>query len=219
MKKLNSIALLMAITFCGISCTDKDNATRILEEQGYTEIEITGYSPFSCSEDDIISTGFKAKSPSGKWVKGTVCSGLLKGSITMNNLKPYTRKSWEAGKDGYRNGQRILHEDIHVIPEKFRSHYPIIIALNSGEREEYTKNGAYLLNGGHKDHDLYEAPELKPVVVTYDAVFSDGLRSAVFTTLSDCKKICAHAIAYYKVTVDPNETDPEKMVKTEPVNE
>lgn len=72
--------LFIIMILCLFSCTDEDKATRILKEQGYTEIKITGYSPFACSEDDVYSTGFKAKSVSGNYVKGTVCTGLLKGS-------------------------------------------------------------------------------------------------------------------------------------------
>lgn len=61
-------------------CTKPDNAIRVLTSQGYTQIEITGWRPFMASEDDIFSTGFHAKSPSGADVTGAVTSGTLKGS-------------------------------------------------------------------------------------------------------------------------------------------
>lgn len=74
MKKI----ILPLIVIALASCTASDKSKRVLEQQGYTEIEITGYSPFSCSEDDVFSTGFKAKGPTGIDVEGTVCCGWIK---------------------------------------------------------------------------------------------------------------------------------------------
>lgn len=72
---------IIALFFCVItfSCTDGDNATRILKEQGYTNIVITGHGFWSCSKDDIFSTEFSAVSPTGITVKGVFCSGFTKG--------------------------------------------------------------------------------------------------------------------------------------------
>ena len=49
MKKI----LITALAFMMIGCTDADNATRVLENAGFTEVDITGYKFFSCSEDDF----------------------------------------------------------------------------------------------------------------------------------------------------------------------
>lgn len=77
MKKL----LLMIPALAALAaCTAPDKATQVLEAQGFTEVRTTGYSPFACGKDDTFRTGFKAKSPSGREVEGTVCSGFLKGS-------------------------------------------------------------------------------------------------------------------------------------------
>lgn len=62
------------------ACTAPETATRVLESNGYKNISITGYSWFSCGEDDTFSTGFEAVGPTGNSVKGTVCSGLFKGA-------------------------------------------------------------------------------------------------------------------------------------------
>jgi hypothetical protein len=71
------ITLLLILT----SCTDKDDAIRILSQQGYTEITITGYDYGACGKDDKFSTGFTALNLNNKVVRGTVCKGfLLKGS-------------------------------------------------------------------------------------------------------------------------------------------
>lgn len=64
------------------SCTsnnDFNKAKKILESQGLTNIESTGYKPFCCDEKDGWSTGFKATDKQGNPVKGCICSGLLKG--------------------------------------------------------------------------------------------------------------------------------------------
>lgn len=60
-----------------------EQAKRVLEDQGYTKVEITGEkSWFPCSQGDMFITKFRANSVTGKEVKGVVCSGLFKGSTT-----------------------------------------------------------------------------------------------------------------------------------------
>lgn len=75
MKRMILVLILVLLISSG--CTDVDRTRRVLEEQGYTDIEITGYRYFSCSEDDSCSTGFVAKSQAGKRVSGVVCSGYF----------------------------------------------------------------------------------------------------------------------------------------------
>lgn len=79
MKKI----LIAALAFMMVGCTDADNATRVLENAGFTDIQITGYKFFSCSEDDFQHTGFRAIGPAGKPVDGTVCSGILLKNSTI----------------------------------------------------------------------------------------------------------------------------------------
>lgn len=74
-------ALVLAVSLVG--CTDADNATKVLNANGFEQIQITGYSLFGCSEDDFQRTGFIAVGPTGKTVKGTVCSGLLFKNSTI----------------------------------------------------------------------------------------------------------------------------------------
>jgi hypothetical protein len=79
-KKIrNKLALLMII-LCLTSCTNAPKATEVLTNQGYKDVKITGWNYMSCSKDDFFSTGFSAMAPGGKYVTGTVCTGLLKGS-------------------------------------------------------------------------------------------------------------------------------------------
>jgi hypothetical protein len=80
MKTLKKIivasALLIALSCSG--CTDADGSRRVLEEQGYTNIRMTGYRWFSGGEHDVYATGFEATSPAGKRVTGTVTRGWMK---------------------------------------------------------------------------------------------------------------------------------------------
>lgn len=78
--KLSIISLLVISTFNG--CTDKENAERILSQDGYTDIQITGYTFFACSSDDFQRTGFIAKK-GNKLIEGSVCSGLLFKNSTI----------------------------------------------------------------------------------------------------------------------------------------
>ena len=79
MKKIIGAILLAAILFTG--CTSKEDAEKALKNQGFTNVNVTGYSFFACSKDDFYHTGFTAVNPQGNTVEGTVCSGLLfKGS-------------------------------------------------------------------------------------------------------------------------------------------
>ena len=77
MKKL--IGLFVALLMVS-ACTDDDRTLRVLREQGYTDIKVTGYAAFMCSDSDTFSTGFTAKTASGAPVRGAVCSGWLKGA-------------------------------------------------------------------------------------------------------------------------------------------
>lgn len=79
MKKV-FLMLLLVVTL--VSCTstnDFNKGKAILEQQGYTYVEDTGFSTFCCGQDDSFSTGFKAKDKEGNIVKGCFCSSVLKG--------------------------------------------------------------------------------------------------------------------------------------------
>jgi hypothetical protein len=72
MKKYLVLVLFVAL----LSCTNEQGAREVLEIDGFTNIEITGYKFFSCSKDDFYHTGFIAEK-NGRTVEGTVCEGLL----------------------------------------------------------------------------------------------------------------------------------------------
>lgn len=73
----------LLLLFALVGCTDATEARRILEAQGFSDIQITGYAPFDCSKDDTVQTGFRAKGPTGKPVAGTVCCGLVLRNCTV----------------------------------------------------------------------------------------------------------------------------------------
>lgn len=66
------------------ACSTSEPSRRTLSDAGYTEISITGWSPFSCG-DDFFSTGFKATNILGKRVGGVVCCGLVLKSCTIRH--------------------------------------------------------------------------------------------------------------------------------------
>jgi len=80
MKKLLIVTMLV-LAFAG--CTDTSLALRVLHDQGYTDVEITGYALFMCGEDDYYSTGFRATSPAGVRVEGAVCNALWTKGATI----------------------------------------------------------------------------------------------------------------------------------------
>ena len=73
---------LSIVVLLFVGCTDKENAERILRNDGYTDIVITGYDFLGCSKDDFQHTGFVAKKQNNS-VEGTVCSGLLFKNSTI----------------------------------------------------------------------------------------------------------------------------------------
>lgn len=66
--------LLMGALLVLSACSDPPTAMRALENLGFTEIEITGWRAFGCSDKDDYTTGFRAKGPTGRVVTGIVCS-------------------------------------------------------------------------------------------------------------------------------------------------
>lgn len=79
MKRLFLITAIAVLA----ACTDPTTATRVLLDQGYTNVQMTGYNFMACSRDDTYHSGFTAKSPAGHQVSGTVCAGVLFKNSTI----------------------------------------------------------------------------------------------------------------------------------------
>lgn len=72
MKKL----FLVLTVLLGVGCTSEDRSLEVLQNEGYTEIVLTGYDYWSCDEY-TFRTGFEAINPRGRHVQGTVCCSFL----------------------------------------------------------------------------------------------------------------------------------------------
>lgn len=71
---------ILSYIFIGpVACTQPQEAIRVLQSQGYTDVKITGWRPLAGDKGDYYSTGFVAKSPNGTVVSGAVTSGWFKG--------------------------------------------------------------------------------------------------------------------------------------------
>lgn len=66
-----------------VGWTDPATATRALQEDNLTPVQVGGFAWLSCSRDDWYSTKFTAKNERGDIVRGVVCSGLLWKSTTV----------------------------------------------------------------------------------------------------------------------------------------
>lgn len=78
MKKILVLIALLTLT----ACTDEATATRILQHEGYTNIQMTGYNFFACGKEDFYRTGFTAMK-NGYRIDGAVCSGLFFKNATI----------------------------------------------------------------------------------------------------------------------------------------
>jgi hypothetical protein len=59
-----------------VGVTNEPVATRVLTDEGISEIHFTGYDMWGCSDDDWYHTGFTGVH-NGRPVSGVVCSGLF----------------------------------------------------------------------------------------------------------------------------------------------
>lgn len=79
MKVFRLLIGMLLLTVLG--CTKEAETRSVLASQGYTDIQITGYAIFGCSDDDLFHTKFTAISEANKTsVSGVACSGVLKGT-------------------------------------------------------------------------------------------------------------------------------------------
>jgi len=80
MKKSLFVTAVFLAAIAVSGCTRPDATVSMLESQGYTEVDITGYNFFGCSKDDSFHTGWTATSVTGARVEGVACAGLFKGT-------------------------------------------------------------------------------------------------------------------------------------------
>lgn len=56
-------------------CVDHTSSAEALESSGYSDIRFDGYGWLRCDKNDLYSTKFTAKNPTGREVSGVVCCG------------------------------------------------------------------------------------------------------------------------------------------------
>jgi hypothetical protein len=74
MKKALLVLAMALMVLTG--CTNDSGMREVLEREGYTNIQPTGYRLFLCSQDDFYHTGFVAEK-NGRKVSGAVCEGMF----------------------------------------------------------------------------------------------------------------------------------------------
>ena len=79
-KRMWTGVLLLLLSGCLI---DAASTVRTLEDSGFSNVQITGYSWWVCGEHDTYHTGFVATNPAGRRVSGTVCCGWLTKGCTV----------------------------------------------------------------------------------------------------------------------------------------
>lgn len=79
MKKLR--CALLAVLALG--CTDESSTRHALANEGFTDVEITGFDLWACGDDDFSCTAFTATNPQGARVEGAVGCGLILKSCTV----------------------------------------------------------------------------------------------------------------------------------------
>jgi hypothetical protein len=77
------VCSLGLVYLCSGGCVDTEGTQRVLRQQGYTEVEITGWRPFAAGKEDFYATGFRAKAPNGEITTGTVTKGFLFKGATV----------------------------------------------------------------------------------------------------------------------------------------
>lgn len=70
------VALLAMPSACSL---DPVRAKKVLEHNGVSDVQVTGYRWFGCGHGDTFRTGWKGVSAQGKAVGGCVGCGWLKG--------------------------------------------------------------------------------------------------------------------------------------------
>lgn len=76
------VAMVVPSVLPGVG-VDAPGATRVLEQSGYTHVQITGYRWFAGGNEDFYHTGFSATAPNGSPVTGTVTRGFWFKSNTV----------------------------------------------------------------------------------------------------------------------------------------
>jgi hypothetical protein len=82
MKKVKTL-FIATLALAAIACVEPENASRVLEDAGYTNIVTGGYDGgLHCNSP--AATKFTATGPTGRPVSGVVCNHLPGYTISLN---------------------------------------------------------------------------------------------------------------------------------------
>jgi hypothetical protein len=87
MISISRLAVVAALSVALSGCTKPQaELSDDLQAYGFTNIEITGYDPLVCGNDDAYATKFEATNTQGQRVAGVVCAGMFFKGGTLRNL-------------------------------------------------------------------------------------------------------------------------------------
>ena len=81
-KLLTSILLASILSGCS-QFFDDNEAKRVAEDNGFSDVVITGRRLVGCGREDAYRVGFAATNSKGKHVTGVVCAGLFVKAYTV----------------------------------------------------------------------------------------------------------------------------------------
>lgn len=84
MRKFIFYALSLFVLSC-TSQSDFEKGKKILEQQGFIDVQKTGVSLLCCDKKEQFTTGFTCISKEGKVVSGCFCSSFGKGMTVRFN--------------------------------------------------------------------------------------------------------------------------------------
>ncbi|TGJ99820.1 hypothetical protein EHO57_13735 [Leptospira langatensis] len=75
-KVIAMVIVIVAILSIGYVDPENEKSRQLLEMEGFSQIQITGFRFLGCAEEDDLAIGFKAIK-NGFTVTGTICSSFF----------------------------------------------------------------------------------------------------------------------------------------------
>jgi hypothetical protein len=89
-----TIVVILGAVILGVAALYPDDreVVAVVSSGGYSKVEVLGFEPLRCGEDDMFRIGFRAVGQSGERVRGVYCGAPLKGAtvriIAVENGSP-----------------------------------------------------------------------------------------------------------------------------------
>lgn len=72
------VATILGVGLMIFAYSDDSYEEKVLNQLGYTDVQVKGWAPLKCAESDLTSKNFVAKNERGGQVQGVVCCGIFK---------------------------------------------------------------------------------------------------------------------------------------------